>query len=116
MGVCTSKPQDYCDILLKYHKIAQYFSIRATATRDGKRSSKKEVLAYGVSLIGEDKLSKEHPVAMVGDATSDFEAAEATPNVVSVSVSWGYGDSKLLKKESEYFANTVDDLKRILLK
>lgn len=116
MGICTSKPQDYCDILLKYHKIKEYFSIRATATRDGKRSSKEEVLAYGISLIGEENFSKDHPVAMVGDATSDYEAADATPNVVSVSVSWGYGDSKLLKRESEYFANTVEDLKRILSK
>ncbi len=51
LGVCTSKPEDYCDVLLRHHGIEQYFDIKAAATRDGTRSAKKEVSKHTLTYI-----------------------------------------------------------------
>ncbi len=51
LGVCTSKPEDYCDVLLRHHDLEPYFDIKAAATRDGTRSAKKDVSAYGIYIF-----------------------------------------------------------------
>jgi phosphoglycolate phosphatase len=107
--LATGKPQDYAAHIVRALGLADAFDGIVGSNMDGTRLTKNEVLADTLTLAGSAA-----PV-LVGDTVYDVAAAN-TYGIDSVAVAFGYGNAQELAKEKPtYLAETVKDLRRILL-
>lgn len=109
--IATSKPEEFAKRIADHFDLTKYFLRIAGATFDGKISSKKEVIEYAISLLGNpDKAS----ILMIGDRHHDTEGASAV-GIDSLGVLYGYGSREELEKAgATYIAETVGDIERFL--
>lgn len=131
LAVASSKPEVYVEKILVHFGIREYFTAVVGSELDGRRVNKDEVVLEALRrlevitqkeaecYLKEGKVFgkglKNTACAMVGDRKFDVEGAKAM-NVVSVAVSFGYAQGDELKlAEPDYIADTVEELKNILL-
>lgn len=91
--LATSKPQEFAEIILKHFQIDRYFDVVASATMDGTRSKKTDVILYALAACGIEDKSQ---VVMVGDREHDIIGAK-NAGLDSIGVLCGYGDREELE-------------------
>ena len=143
LAVASSKPEVFVEKILTHFGIRGYFTAAVGSELDGRRINKDEVVLEALRRLGvlsqenvdaymmgksncceEVQSIKEEAIsntfqckkcAMVGDRKFDVEGAKAM-NLVSVAVNYGYAQGDELKlAEPDYIAETVEELKEILL-
>ncbi|MBR0144389.1 MAG: HAD hydrolase-like protein [Clostridia bacterium] len=108
--VATSKPEVFTRRILEHFALASWFDGVSGATLDEKRTTKEEVIAYGLRVFG---LEAEE-VVMVGDRKHDALGAAAC-GVDFIGVSWGYGSEEELRASgAQRIARSVEELSRLL--
>ncbi|MFO7952483.1 MAG: HAD-IA family hydrolase [Bacillota bacterium] len=111
--LATSKLTYFAELILRYFELEHYFTFVAGANQAGNRVEKADVLAY---LLSENKIMEKAKTVMVGDRKHDIIGAHKC-NLDSIAVTYGYGSFEELKvKAPTYFAASVPELKKLLLK
>lgn len=90
IGMASSKPEEYCRIILEDFGILDLFDDVVGATMDGRIDSKEEVLMEVFrrwSHYGKDEM------CLVGDSIYDVEGANLV-GIPCIAVSYGFGDVK----------------------
>lgn len=88
IGMASSKPEEYCKIILKDFDIFELFDDVVGATMDGRIDSKEEVLQEVFrrwSHYGKDE------ICLVGDTIFDVEGANLV-GIPCIAVSYGFGN------------------------
>lgn len=107
IGVATSKPTVYSEIILKHFKIDNYFSVVIGSNLDGTRMIKSEIIEFALKTLQVPELEK---VIMIGDRKHDIIGAKQN-NIDSIGVVFGYGSREELETAgATYLANTVGEL------
>lgn len=107
IGVATSKPTVYSEIILKHFKIDNYFSVVIGSNLDGTRMIKSEIIEFALKTLQVPELEK---VIMIGDRKHDIIGAKQN-NIDSIGVVFGYGSREELERAgATYLANTVGEL------
>ena len=110
--ICTSKPQEFTEKILKHFGLDKYFNFVVGASMDEKISKKEDVIAYAIRKHNLDVLDS----VMIGDRNFDVDGGHVN-KMISVGVTYGYGDYQELKNaNAEYIVDSVEQLKQILLK
>ena len=92
----SSKPTVYCEKVLRFFNLENYFSLVVGSEMDGRRVLKKEVMEEAVRRLQmQDSLDR---IVAVGDRKYDIRAAKET-GIASIGVSYGYGTREELEKE-----------------
>ena len=101
--VCTSKPQEPTEKILKYLKIYEYFDAVYGATLDGSLVEKEQIIQIAVKDFNIDTNS----AVMIGDRK--FDAIGARLNgIKSIGVTYGFGSKEeLINAGYDYI---IDDL------
>ncbi len=113
LGVATSKPQVYCERILRHFGLSEYFCVVKGIPLDGEDMTKAQVIAQALEAFGvEDKAE----VLMIGDR--DYDVLGARENGIGcVGVLYGYGPREELERAgAEYIADGVAELTELLLK
>ena len=90
IGMASSKPEEYCKIILQDFGILELFDDVVGATMDGRIDSKEEVLMEVFrrwSHYGKDEM------CLIGDSIYDVEGANLV-GIPCIAVSYGFGDVK----------------------
>ena len=90
IGMASSKPEEYCRIILEDFGILELFDDVVGATMDGRIDSKEQVLMEVFrrwSHYGKDEM------CLIGDSIYDVEGANLV-GIPCVAVSYGFGDVK----------------------
>ncbi len=115
LALASSKPRVFVEKILKYFKIDGYFDVIMGSELDGTRENKSEIIAECLRLLSLDPAGDLSEAVMVGDRKYDVEAAIAA-HLPTVAVSYGYGSKEeLTAAGAEVIAETVEELKSILL-
>jgi len=85
LAICTNKPQDMSEIIVRHFKIADYFKILVGAEADFPKKPDPQGLLHICKQLG----CVPEEVAMIGDSVVDIETAKAA-GCMSVAVSWGF--------------------------
>lgn len=110
LGVATSKPTLYSEIILRHFQLDQYFRLVIGSNMDGSRVAKSEIIQASIQQFG-----AKGPVLMIGDRRHDIEGARQS-GIDSLAVAYGYGTvEELLSAQPTYLVNTVEELTRLLL-
>ena len=112
LALATAKPEVFSVPILEKFELAQYFDYVGAASLDESRNQKHQVVAHTLALCG-------HPdpdtVVMVGDRHHDVDGARMN-GIETVGVLYGFGDrAELEQAGAAVIAETVDDLRKILL-
>lgn len=94
VGLASSKPEEYCKIILEEHGIMQYFDDVVGATLDGKINTKAEVLE---EVFRRWKHFEKDEICLIGDTIFDVNGAN-TMGIACLCVSFGFGDVEEMKK------------------
>ena len=109
--VATSKPTVYATQILEHFQLAKYFDFIGGSLLSGERVEKKDVIDY---VLKEKQIDPENAI-MVGDRSFDVTAGRAA-GLTTIGVLYGYGDrNELTCAGAAYLAETVEDLKTLLL-
>ena len=109
--LATSKPDIMVDKVLTHFDLSKYFDFLATATMDGTRSTKIEVLSYAISSLNITDMSE---VVMVGDRKFDILGAKKF-GMKSIGVLYGFGGLEELQKcGADYIAETPQDILKFI--
>lgn len=123
LGVATSKPEEYARKILDKYQMSRYFTVISGADLEGKHVTKTAVLSEALRRLRE-KAGQEggalperiEGVLMVGDRKYDVEGAKEC-GVPCVGVGFGFAKpGELEQAGADYYAETVEDLKELLLK
>ena len=107
LGVATSKPTVYSEVILKHFEIDNYFSVVIGSNLDGTRMIKSEIIEFALKTLQVPELEK---VIMIGDRKHDIIGAKQN-NIDSIGVVFGYGSREELERAgATYLANTVGEL------
>lgn len=111
--VATSKPEIFAEKIMKYFGLDVYFTYIAGANMDETRTYKDEIIDYALKKVGADDCSK---IIMIGDREYDVIGAKKF-GIDSIGVLFGYGSREELEKAgATYIAETVDDIRKFVLK
>lgn len=106
ISVASAKPQVSLDVVVKHLNLETVFDKVVGPSLAVKSDDKKELVA--VARLTEKTV-------MVGDAIYDMRAAKET-GVASIAALYGFGDREdLLREKPDFTAESVADLKKILL-
>lgn len=109
--LATSKPEEFTVRILEHFQIDKYFDFVATATLDGSRSTKADVVAYA---LREGGITDRASTVMVGDRKYDILGANAA-GLDSIGVLYGYGSREELQKAgATHIAESVADVMKFL--
>ncbi len=92
LGVATSKPQVFCERILKHFNLDGYFDVVKGIPLDGEDMSKAEVIAEALKAEGEPPEN----TLMVGDREHDVSGARQN-SVDCIGVLYGYGSRRELE-------------------
>lgn len=116
VALASSKPRVFCEKILDYFKITEYFDVIMGSELDGTRENKLEIINECIRLLFNGGVEHREECVMVGDRKFDIEAAN-TVGVHNIGVSYGYGSrGELTKANAEAIADSVEELKQMLLK
>ena len=111
LHIATSKPDVMTLRILNHFHLREYFDVIATATMDESRSTKEDVITYGLGLLGD---VPREAILMVGDRYHDIEGAKAN-GLDSVGVLYGYGTREELENAgATYLAETPREVAELL--
>lgn len=111
LGVATSKPTIYSEMILEHFNIDEYFDIVVGSNLDGTRVAKNEIIAVALQGLGIDNPDK---VVMIGDRKHDIIGAKAH-NIDSIGVLFGYGTKEELEEAgATYTVDSVVSLAELL--
>lgn len=109
--LATSKPKDFSVRILEHFNLLKYFDFIATATLDGIRSEKKDVISYALTETG---IKEYKDTVMVGDRKQDILGAKCV-GIDSIGVLYGYGNwEELSIAGATHIVETVSALKVLL--
>ncbi|MDR2911129.1 MAG: HAD hydrolase-like protein [Bacteroidales bacterium] len=113
MFIASSKLEKYVHTIVEYFEFNKYITMVRGADHMGEKSSKK-VLISDILAIRELNHSKN--IIIAGDTV--FDVAGGKHNKIStVALGYGFGiKDELLNAEPDYYTDSVEGLKRILLK
>ena len=116
LAVASSKPEVFVKKILEHFHLAQYFDVIVGSELDGRRTDKEEVVREALhQLFPKNDIDYDNTV-MIGDRKFDIIGAKDN-KLVSVGVSYGYGDIEELKAEKpDYIARSVEELEDLLLR
>ncbi|EHJ51633.1 HAD hydrolase-like protein [Streptococcus macacae] len=101
--VATSKPEEFAIQILKHFDLYNNFDFIASASMDGMRRQKGDIIAYGLAA------------AQISDRKHDIIGAREN-NLETIAVLYGFGSQEELEKAgAKDMAKTVADLRKILL-
>lgn len=107
--LATSKPEIFAKRILEHYGVIDYFDGVVGSELDGKRTDKAEVIETVMKKYGLKN------AVMVGDRCFDVEGAKKN-GLPCVAVLYGYGSREELEAAgAEAIAETVDELKGILM-
>ena len=110
--VATSKPELYARRIFDDMGLTAYFDVIAGSDMAETRAEKAQVVAYALRQAG---LTDRAQALMIGDRKFDVEGA-AKEGLPCAGVLFGYGDrEELTTAGAKYIAETVDDLRTLLL-
>ena len=108
--VATSKPDEQARRVLDYFELTQYFSCIEGASLDETHCQKAEVMRKVLK-----NCPHRTPVVMVGDRENDCRGA-AENGIPAIGALYGYGSREELESAgADRIAETVEDLRAILL-
>ncbi len=109
--MATSKPEMYACRLMQHFGLAEHFACIAGADMAEKRANKAAVIARAMEREGINPAE----AMMIGDRRFDVEGGRAL-GMRTVGVLYGYGDrAELTAAGADVLADTVEDLRRLLL-
>ncbi|MUT66268.1 HAD family hydrolase [Paenibacillus sp. NEAU-GSW1] len=109
--VATSKPTYFAEKIADYFKITSYFDFIGGSNLDGTRTDKAEVIRHVLDTANLDASN----AIMIGDRKHDIIGANKN-SIPSIGVGYGYGsDEELTLAEPSHRAETVEDLRQLLL-
>ncbi len=110
--VATSKPELYARRIFDDMGLTAYFDVIAGSDMAEKRAEKAQVVAYA---LRQAELTDRAQALMIGDRRFDVEGA-SKEGLPCAGVLFGYGDrEELTTAGAQYIAETVDDLRKLLL-
>ena len=96
---------------IEYLGLNKYLYKAFGATLDATRRKKSDIIRYGLNELN----AKKEECVMVGDHHNDVIGAKEN-NIKSIAVTYGYGvREELIKFAPDYVADSVNQLKNILL-
>jgi len=111
--VATSKPEKFARLIMEHFHLDIYFQDICGASMDNKRCKKGDVIRYALE---KNRIYDRNQAVMVGDRLHDMEGAREN-KIDSIGVLYGFGSrEELTAAGAGDIAETVEDLKRILLK
>lgn len=111
LGVATSKPTIYSEMILEHFNIDKYFTVVVGSNLDGSRVAKNEIIEAAIQSLGINDPDK---VIMVGDRKHDIIGAKKH-NIDSIGVLFGYGTKEELEEAgATYTVDSVADLANLL--
>ena len=111
--LATSKPQKYADQILDYFDLRKYFDDVQGSSMDGSKITKDAVIGCALDANG---ITDPDEAVMIGDRKHDILGAK-TWGLESVGVLFGYGGREELEENgADHIAETVSELKEMLLK
>lgn len=100
--------------ILEKYELKEYFDVICGSELDGRRTIKAEVIEEVFNRL-HLKDSEKSSIIMIGDRKHDILGAKAL-NIDSIGVRFGYAEENELENAGATFiAETVEDLKRLLL-
>ena len=112
LGVATSKPIKFTQMIMRDFDLGKYFDYVAGASSDASKEAKSDVIQGALENLGVKDKSK---VLMVGDRLYDIEGAHAQ-GVDCAAVLYGYGSKEEFEKyKAEYILNAPDDVVKLVL-
>lgn len=113
LGVATSKPQVFCERILRHFGLTEYFDVIKGIPLDGEDMTKAEVIAQALSALGVEKKSD---AVMVGDR--DYDVVGARQNGIDcIGVLYGYGSAEELERAgAAHIVKDAAELTELLLK
>lgn len=112
LAIASSKPLVFIEKILEYFAILPYFSVVSGATLDGRVSTKTQVVAQALDMLGvpDRKLA-----VLVGDRKHDAEGAQAC-GIDCVGVTFGFGGEDELRAAGlDKIAHSMAELQTLLL-
>lgn len=110
--LASAKPELFCNEILKYFGVYEYFDFIGGATMDGSRDDKAVLIKYTLDSIGNPPKDS---VIMVGDRFYDVEGAHKNGLKV-IGVKFGFArENELETACADYIVDTVSDLQALLL-
>ena len=111
--VATSKPTPFAIDILKHYNITNYFEEIVGSNLDLTRTAKKEIIEY---ILTKYTNIDPNSCVMIGDRKYDIIGAQNN-QIDSIGVLYGYGSYEEMKEiKPTYIAESVDELRKILLK
>ena len=112
LSVATSKPAVFSQKILDRFDLSKYFDFLSGSELDGARVKKADVIEYAIENLG---ITDRGSILMIGDRLHDIEGARKC-GVDACGVLWGYGDrAEHTACKADYIADTLDELKEIIL-
>ncbi len=106
--VVTGKPEVYSKKIIAHFGLDKYFDGCIGPSLSNTEEGKAELVARAVERFGKDAV-------MIGDRKFDISGAKAN-NLRSVAVFYGFGPREELEGSgADFFAETVNDLKKLLI-
>lgn len=110
--VATSKPEEFARQILKHFDLYNNFDFIASASMDGIRRQKGDIIAYGLATA---QISDRSSAVMIGDREHDIIGAKKN-GLDAIGVLYGFGNREELKKVgATYIATNVEELQGRLL-
>lgn len=111
LGIASSKPKKYIDILLEEFDIASLFDKVCGVSFQADCESKQSIISRCISELGVDA----EKALVVGDRFYDIDGAKANSSQ-SIGVLWGYGSKfELIESGAEYIVEKPTDIESIAL-
>ena len=112
LAIASSKPLVFIEKILDYFAIAPYFSVVSGATLDGRVSTKTQVVAQALDMLG---VADRKLAVLVGDRMHDAEGAQAC-GIDCVGVTFGFGgEGELRAAGLDKIAHSMAELQTLLL-
>jgi phosphoglycolate phosphatase-like HAD superfamily hydrolase/membrane protease YdiL (CAAX protease family) len=113
IALSSSKPRVYCEQILKYFNVYQYFDVVEGAEMDGRRTDKAEVVHEVIHRLHmEDQKDR---IVLVGDRNYDIIGARHE-GISSIGVTYGYGSREELEAVwPDCIVDTPEELRNVLI-
>lgn len=112
LGVATSKPEVFANMILEKFGIARYFTEVTGSLLDNSRSKKSEVIEEELKRLGADR--EQDRIIMVGDREHDIFGAKEKA-LESIGVYYGFANKGELESAgADHVVNTVEELDLLL--
>ena len=109
--MATAKPDKFTDMVLEKFDLAKYFEFVGSATMDGSRVQKADIIKYVLESCNVTDL--EHTI-MIGDRDHDILGANVN-GIDSIGVLYGFGDREELETAgATYLVDKALDVAKLL--